>query len=101
MNTRIITSSKVWMEGLALNQFNKTAELAGFEYAVAFPDLHPGKGIPIGAAYIANNIIYPHLIGNDIGCGIGLWQTNIKSHKVKLDKWVKNLKLLTLITAKP
>lgn len=91
MNTKIITSSEVWMEGLAINQFNKAAELEGVVNAVAFPDLHPGKGIPVGVAFITRNKIYPHLIGNDIGCGIVLWQTDIKIHKIKLDKWVKKL----------
>ncbi len=91
MNTKIISTDNVWIEGVAVNQFNKASSLPGVASAVAFPDLHPGKGIPIGAAYITENIIYPHLIGNDIGCGIGLWQTSMKAHKLKLDRCVSRL----------
>ena len=88
---KIISNSKVWLEGKAIDQFNITAKLPNIKHAVAFPDLHPGKGIPIGAAFISENMIYPHLIGNDIGCGISLWQTNLKVHKLKIDKTFKKL----------
>jgi hypothetical protein len=30
-------------------------------------DLHPGKGFPIGSANASEGIIYPHLVGTDIG----------------------------------
>jgi release factor H-coupled RctB family protein len=59
--------------------------------AVGMPDLHPGKGYPIGAAFISQNLFYPYLVGSDVGCGMALWQTNILSHKVKLDRFVKKL----------
>lgn len=58
---------------------------------VGMPDLHAGKGQPIGAAFITRNHIYPHLVGSDIGCGMGLWKINTKARKVKLDKWEKKL----------
>jgi RNA-splicing ligase RtcB len=32
------------------------------------------------------------LIGNDVGCGVGLFSTKIKSKKIKRDKWIKKLK---------
>jgi release factor H-coupled RctB family protein len=53
---------------------------------VGMPDLHPGKGSPIGAAFITDGPVYPSLVGNDIGCGMGLWQTDFPARKVKLDK---------------
>lgn len=49
--------------------------------AVAMPDLHAGPGIPIGACFVSQNEIYPGLIGTDIGCGMTLFATNIKSNK--------------------
>jgi release factor H-coupled RctB family protein len=58
------------------------------------PDLHPGKGYPVGAAIISEGFIYPHLIGADIGCGMALIKTSIKAHKLsmkKLEKYQKNL----------
>jgi release factor H-coupled RctB family protein len=53
------------------------------------PDLHPGRGYPIGAAFFTLNKIYPALVGNDIGCGMSLWQTSAKVSKVNLDKLAK------------
>ncbi len=44
--------------------------LEGMRLAVGFPDLHPGKGSPVGAAFVTEGVIYPHLIGGDIGCGM-------------------------------
>ena len=87
----IIASDQSWIEGDAIAQLNHVAGLPGIEKAVGLPDLHPGKGIPVGAAFLSKDIIYPHLVGNDIGCGMGLWLTDQKSHKFKIDKAVKKL----------
>ena len=56
---------KNWIEGEAIKQLQNTANFPGMEMAVGLPDLHPGKGSPIGAAFFTKNILYPHLIGND------------------------------------
>lgn len=88
---RIIASKNSWIEGKAERQLLKTSELDGVEYSVGFPDLHPGRGIPIGAAYLIRGIIYPYLIGNDVGCGIGLFRTGIRKNKIKIDKWIRKL----------
>ena len=87
----IIASDKSWIEGEAIRQLEITARLPGMQRAVGLPDLHPGKGIPIGAAFLSTGVLYPHLVGNDIGCGMGLWQTDIAVSKFKLDKSVKKL----------
>jgi len=87
----LIASDKNWIEGDAIQQLETTAKLPGMIQSVGLPDLHPGKGIPIGAAFLSKAIIYPHLVGNDIGCGMGLWQTDINAAKFKLDKTVKKL----------
>lgn len=87
----IIASDKSWIEGEAIAQLETTARLPGMARAVGLPDLHPGKGIPIGAAFLSKDIIYPHLVGNDIGCGMGLWRTDMAASKFKLDKFVKKL----------
>ncbi|MCK5681461.1 RNA ligase RtcB family protein [bacterium] len=87
----IIESEKSWIEGDAIAQLKKTSELPGIERVVGMPDIHPGKGAPVGAVFISRDIIYPHLLGNDVGCGIGLWQTQLKRNKMKRDRWVKKL----------
>lgn len=93
---RIIASSDNWIEGEATRQLNDTALLEGMKKCVGLPDLHPGKGGPIGAAFLSTGFIYPTLIGNDIGCGIGLWQTTLKKKSIKRDTWAKKLSNLHL-----
>lgn len=91
MNSKVIASSSNWIESSAVEQLYKAAQLPGMHMVVGMPDLHPGKGAPIGAVFAAENIVYPHLVGNDIGCGMGLWQTELASDKPKLDQWVRCL----------
>lgn len=53
------------------------------------PDLHPGKGVPIGASIITENIIYPELVDNDIGCGMSFIKTGILVNKLSQKKVTK------------
>jgi len=89
--TVVIATEKSWIEGEALRQLEHGANLQGMVRAAGLPDLHPGKGIPVGAAFLSEGLIYPHLVGNDIGCGMGLWMTDKAAHSFKLDKSVKKL----------
>jgi release factor H-coupled RctB family protein len=88
---RIVISDKNWLESSAIEQLKKTAELPGMCCGIGMPDLHPGKGQPIGAAFISHDIVYPHLVGSDIGCGMGVWKLDVQKKRVKLDKWEKKL----------
>jgi release factor H-coupled RctB family protein len=89
INVRLIASAQSWMEGEAVRQLYATAKLEGMQRAVGFPDLHPGKDAPVGAAFVTGGLIYPHLIGGDIGCGMGLFQTDLVLRDAKLDRWAK------------
>lgn len=88
-NVSLIASKDTWIEGLAVQQLTKTAQLTDMHRVAGMPDLHPGRGYPIGAAFFTLNKIYPALVGNDIGCGMSLWQTSTKVAKVNLDKLAK------------
>jgi release factor H-coupled RctB family protein len=88
---RIFASDHAWIEGEAIRQLNITATLDGMKIVVGLPDLHPGRGNPVGAAFFSKNMIYPYLIGNDVGCGIALFQTSLKTAKAKRDKWAQRL----------
>ena len=57
--------------------------------AAGFPDLHPGKGGAVGAAFASQGFIYPYLIGGDIGCGMALFKTDLVRRDAKLDRWAK------------
>lgn len=90
----MIASSNNWIEGAAIQQLQKTASLPGMRLAVGLPDLHPGKGSPIGAAFAVEGYLYPALVGSDIGCGIGLWRTKLNSKKLKREAWADRLRNL-------
>jgi len=87
----LFISESTWVEGNALSQLQHAAAFPGMVRAAAYPDLHPGRGIPVGAAFLAKDHLYPHLIGNDIGCGIGLWATTLSTRKMKVDRWLGRL----------
>ncbi len=88
---RLLASRRNWIEGEAVSQLKKTADLPGMRLAVGLPDLHPGRGHPVGAAFITEGVFYPQLIGNDVGCGMGLWQTDLQRRKFKQDQCLKRL----------
>ena len=87
----IIASSSSWIEQTAVDQLNQNAQLEGIERVVGLPDLHAGRGIAVGAAFWSRTHVYPHLVGNDIGCGMGLWQTDQALRRFKPDAAEKRL----------
>jgi len=74
-----------------MQQLINCAKLKGVVLAVGLPDLHPGKGFPIGSAIITEGVFYPHLVGEDIGCGMSLVKTGIGITKQKAEKWYKQI----------
>ena len=86
---RLFASTQSWIEGEAMRQLYATAKLDGVRLGVGFPDLHPGKGTPVGAAFLTKDVIYPHFISGDIGCGMALFKTDLVRRDVKLDRWAK------------
>ncbi len=79
------------LEEDAKAQLANAARLEGVCEAIGLPDLHPGKGYPIGAAVLSEKVVYPHLVGEDIGCGMSLVRTGIMASKQKAKKWHKKL----------
>ena len=90
-NIRLVASERSWIEGDAVRQLETTAALEGVELAVGLPDLHPGKGNPVGAAFVTRKTLHPTLIGNDIGYAMSFWQTDIQARKLKLDRCADRL----------
>lgn len=88
---RLVCSEKNWLETAAVDQLKHVGTLPGMRAAIGMPDLHPGRGQPIGAAFLAESVIYPHLVGSDVGCGMALWQLAVPARKLKLEKWSKQL----------
>ncbi|MCE7010246.1 RNA ligase RtcB family protein [Kibdelosporangium philippinense] len=73
----VFASPTSWIESDAVAQCHQVAALDGMLHVAAMPDLHPGKGAPIGAA-MASSVLYPFLVGSDIGCGIAVFPIKLK-----------------------
>ncbi|WP_070884183.1 RNA ligase RtcB family protein [Pseudomonas argentinensis] len=92
----LVAADDTWIEGKAIQQLETTARLPGMHRVAGMPDLHPGRGYPVGAAFFSVGRFYPALVGNDIGCGMALWRTDIPSARLHLDKLEKRLGNLDL-----
>ncbi|NUT33094.1 MAG: RNA ligase RtcB family protein [Hamadaea sp.] len=73
----VFASPGSWIESDALAQCDQVAALDGMIHVAGMPDLHPGKGAPIGAA-MTSSVLYPLLVGSDIGCGIAVFPITLK-----------------------
>ncbi|MDQ1659028.1 MAG: release factor H-coupled RctB family protein [Cryptosporangiaceae bacterium] len=73
----VFASPASWIESAAVAQCHQVAALDGMVHVAGMPDLHPGKGAPIGAA-MASTVLYPLLVGSDIGCGIAVFPLALK-----------------------
>ncbi|HEX5183215.1 MAG TPA: RNA ligase RtcB family protein [Allosphingosinicella sp.] len=88
----IVASPESRIEQEAIDQLRRAASLPGIDAAVGLPDLHAGRGIPVGAAFRSRSHVYPHLVGSDIGCGMGLWRTGIPVRRFRPDHAVRRLR---------
>src|SRR4051812_11842937 len=63
---------------------------------LGMPDLHVGQSTPIGCVVATEpSVVYPELIGSDIGCGMSFVRTSLRliyeDDERKLIKWTKQL----------
>jgi release factor H-coupled RctB family protein len=86
----IIANEKCWIEQPAVAQLETVSALPGVVRAVGLPDLHPGR-TPVGVALETEGVIYPHLVGNDIGCGMALFETGCRFKKYRQDRFYSRL----------
>jgi release factor H-coupled RctB family protein len=94
---RVIASDSTWIEGESIRQLKLVSELPGMIDLVGMPDIQPGKGSPSGAAFLSDRMVHPSLVGTDIGCGMGLWGTDMPIHKVKVGRIVEKMNGLDTI----
>ncbi|GAB2854243.1 RNA ligase RtcB family protein [Pseudoduganella ginsengisoli] len=87
----VVASDHLWLEDSAIQQLTNTSLLPGMRRVAGLPDLHPGRGYPVGAAFFSTGRLYPALCGGDIGCGVALWDTGLIAGKTSLDKLDKQL----------
>lgn len=91
---RVFAGPDNWIETEAVDQLERVGGRFGMKLAVGLPDLHPGRGHPVGAAFVSEHAVYPALVGNDIGCGMALWRTALPAHARDFDRWSKRLAVL-------
>lgn len=70
-NWVVVGGDGVLIEPEAVDQLARVAASPGCRCAVGLPDLHPGPGVPIGAAFEIDRV-RPELVGSDAGCGVRL-----------------------------
>ncbi|HSK05159.1 MAG TPA: RtcB family protein [Kofleriaceae bacterium] len=90
MQPNLITGPDVWMESEATRQLAMVAQLEGCVHAAGMPDLHPGRGYPIGAVVATRDVVHPHLVGGDAGCGVRVVVTSVE--RVSPDKLERRLR---------
>jgi release factor H-coupled RctB family protein len=91
---RVVAGARSWIEGEAVEQLEKVGARFGMKLAVGLPDLHPGRGHPIGAVFLTEHAVYPALVDNDIGCGMAVFRTGIPAHFREQERWARRLEAL-------
>lgn len=77
INNRIV---KIWTNEVdegAINQITNLTTLPFLYHHLAImPDVHAGKGMPIGGVLACEGAVIPNAVGVDIGCGMCAVKTN-------------------------
>ncbi len=73
------------MEESALRQIENLSTLPFlFHHLAVMPDVHAGKGMPIGGVLACRNVVIPNAVGVDIGCGMCAVKTSWKVSDIPL-----------------
>ena len=56
-----------------------------FHHLAIMPDVHTGKGMPIGGVLATEGVVVPNAVGVDIGCGMCAVKTNWKVSEISQD----------------
>jgi release factor H-coupled RctB family protein len=88
-----VLASHTYVENNAREQLFRAFQLPFMRTAVGMPDLHLGKGCPVGASFLSEHVIYPGLVGADIGCGCSMYATTLRCKREKrLDQFATRLR---------
>lgn len=90
----LIAADPSRLDPAAIDQLEASARYEGIERIVGLPDLHVGAGIAVGAAFWSPDRVWPHLVGGDIGCGMGLWELSSPLRKFRLGSVERKLRSL-------
>lgn len=90
MAIQLLTNEKLWLEQDAVHQLSEFAKFDDVIDVIGLPDLHVGVA-PVGATFKTRDLVYPFFIGNDIGCGMMLVDTETKLKKFNQERFSKKL----------
>ena len=65
-------------------QLARTARLPGVVRMAVMPDVHVGSQACVGTVVATDGIVYPHLLGGDLGCG--MFALGFSPHDHPLDR---------------
>jgi len=72
---------KSWAPSVEASAVGQATNLSNLPFALRhvalMPDAHTGYGMPIGGVLFADKAVVPYAIGVDIGCGVGLVETDL------------------------
>lgn len=72
---------KMWLKDIeegAMQQAENLAKLPfAFKHIALMPDAHQGYGMPIGGVFASEDVVVPHAVGVDIGCGMCAVKTSL------------------------
>lgn len=73
---------KIWAKGvdpIAMKEIVNLSTLPFIFHHLAFmPDVHGGKGMPIGGVLATRGVVIPNAVGVDIGCGMCAVKTSLR-----------------------
>lgn len=88
MEVKIINNRpvKIWtneVDNVAMEQIENLTTLPFLYHHLAImPDVHAGKGMPIGGVLACDGVVVPNAVGADIGCGMCAVKTNWKVSEI-------------------
>ena len=81
------TPVKMWANMCDATAWQQISNLCSlpfvFRHLALMPDLHGGKGMPIGTVLATKDVVIPNAVGVDIGCGMCAVKTNIKVETIE------------------
>ncbi len=98
-NLSLIASAKNWIDSRSVETLKDITAFRGVKKVVGLPDLSVGL-VPNGMAVLTKDVIYPHLIGGDIGCGMSLFEIvggTKSAKKIKVEKFEKRVQKLNAL----
>ena len=81
------TPVKMWANMCDATAWQQISNLCSlpfvFRHLALMPDLHWGKGMPIGTVLATKDVVIPNAVGVDIGCGMCAVKTYIKVETIE------------------